>query len=184
MSSFRYLYYGCSGVNKNKKLFRQRENHTKSEKRLFKQIDVLTKYVYISTIFAIIFSFTLFKYGFETLVLFSTPWPDLKKNGLLLLEALKSLTLSENQLLKQRRKKPGPQCGVDFKQELTLSGFPCISFFKKELSFCSFELGNQKTFIFSFFSDPHHQYLYRNTSQYLGYLNNETVFVNPRSQGS
>ena len=43
-----------------------------------------------------------------------------------------SLTLREIKLLKQRRKKSGPPCGVDFKRELTSSvltsrGFHCIS---------------------------------------------------------
>ena len=42
-----------------------------------------------------------------------------------------SLTLREIKLLKQRRKKSGPPCGVDFKRELTSSvltsrGFHCI----------------------------------------------------------
>ena len=41
-----------------------------------------------------------------------------------------SLTLREIKLLKQRRKKSGPPCGVDFKRELTSSmltscGFHC-----------------------------------------------------------
>ena len=41
-----------------------------------------------------------------------------------------SLTLRENQLLKQRRIKSGSPCGVDFKRELTTSvltsrGFHC-----------------------------------------------------------
>ena len=43
-----------------------------------------------------------------------------------------SLTLREIKLLKQRRKKSGPPCGVDFKRELTSSvltsrGFHCIA---------------------------------------------------------
>ena len=42
-----------------------------------------------------------------------------------------SLTLREIKLIKQRRKKSGPPCGVDFKRELTSSmltsrGFHCM----------------------------------------------------------
>ena len=44
-----------------------------------------------------------------------------------------SLTLREIKLLKQRTKKSGPPCGVDFKRELTSSvltsrGFHCMNF--------------------------------------------------------
>ena len=56
-----------------------------------------------------------------------------------------SLTLREIKLLKQRRKKSGPPCGVDFKRELTSSmltshGFHCTCdccfvFFHKYLIF-------------------------------------------------
>ena len=47
-----------------------------------------------------------------------------------------SLTLREIKLLKQRRKKSGPPCGVDFKRELTSSvltsrGFHCTLFCRK-----------------------------------------------------
>ncbi|GFO49558.1 lysosomal thioesterase ppt2-like protein [Plakobranchus ocellatus] len=40
----------------------------------------------------------------------------------------------------------------------------------------------QDTSVGNYWLDPHHQELYRNYSVYLGFLNNETVFINPQSE--
>ncbi|RUS81888.1 hypothetical protein EGW08_010358 [Elysia chlorotica] len=40
----------------------------------------------------------------------------------------------------------------------------------------------QDTSVGNYWNDPHHQDLYRNFSNYLGLLNNETFFVNPQSK--
>ena len=112
-----------------------------SEKRLFKQLDVLhTKYAYKPTILAMglgpsLLSFCFLTHTQKVTVLglpiksyippthpFAfphcciSPLPIHYQVLTLSKNVPRLLTLSENQLFKQRRKKTGQQCGVDFKR--------------------------------------------------------------------